>query len=394
MSTTMENIESLTSDHREELFILGAGFSKSISENMPLMSELTESLKHRMERNSHPRDVVVETPQGEFKPLKLPSEISAISRVENNVETWLNCLLEPAPFVRAPSRWAQKALALEMIEALREDIRRGESSTLASDPPDWLNPMVDYWIRHGSSVVTFNYDTLVERAITERFKRQSLPCTSAHLFPFLTDTGPEGGIPEHPCPRCVIPKDPPYYLTNLYKLHGSVNWYYSGSDDYAGETLYQVPVMGWTSSVHVHLSATRAYNYEAVAGKVPLIIPPVMNKSPRYQHESVAEMWNHAGLALRKAKRIFAIGYSLPAADTAFQQLLHLQGEVQELHATVEIESGRNADAIQHKTIYVVNSDVRAADWYRHRLGRSYEIDSTYTGPDALETFVGDLPNL
>ena len=103
MSTTMENIESLTSDHREELFILGAGFSKSISENMPLMSELTESLKHRMERNSHPRDVVVETPQGEFKPLKLPSEISAISRVENNVETWLNCLLEPAPFVRATS---------------------------------------------------------------------------------------------------------------------------------------------------------------------------------------------------------------------------------------------------------------------------------------------------
>ena len=58
MSTTMESIESLTSDHREELFILGAGFSKSISENMPLMSELTESLKHRMERNSHPGAVI------------------------------------------------------------------------------------------------------------------------------------------------------------------------------------------------------------------------------------------------------------------------------------------------------------------------------------------------
>lgn len=116
----------------------------------------------------------------------------------------------------------------------------------------------------------FNYDTLVERAITEYFKRMSHPCTSAHLFSFFTDAtrpGYPGGYAERPCPDCVIPQDPPYYGTSVYKLHGSVNWYYSGADDYAGETLYQNPVMGWTTANHVHGSSTRGHGYESAAGK-------------------------------------------------------------------------------------------------------------------------------
>ena len=383
---------------REELFILGAGFSRAISDNMPLLAELTESSRRSwMERDSFPSNVGVMSPDGEFKQLRHPSETSAISRVENSVETWLSCLLEPAPFVRASSRWAQRALALEIIESLRQNISHGESNTLTSDPPGWLMLMAEYWILHGSSIVTFNYDTLVERAITEHFKRLSRPCTSAHLFPFFTDgsrPGYPGGYPERPCSNCVIPGDPPYYFTSLYKLHGSTNWYYSGSDIYAGETLYQIPVMGWTTATHVHGSLTRTYDYEAVAGKAPLIIPPVMNKSPRFQHEAVSELWHRTQSSLRKATRIFAIGYSLPSADTAFQHLLHWDSEIQELHATVEIESGTNADPPPHKTMYIVNSDEGAVDWYRRRLGCSYEIDGTYTGPNAVERFVEDLPNL
>ena len=104
-------------------------------------------------------------------------------------------------------------------------------------------------------------------------------------------------------------------------------------------------------------------------------------------------MWSHAQSSLRQATRVFAIGYSLPSADTAFQQLLHWDGEVQELHASAEIESGSNADTIRHKTIYVVNSDVWAADWYQQRLGSSFEIDETYTGTSAVERFISDLSN-
>ncbi|MYB50468.1 MAG: hypothetical protein F4X72_14590 [Dehalococcoidia bacterium] len=257
--------------------------------------------------------------------------------------------------------------------------------------------LVEYWIRHGSSIATFNYDTLIERAITEYFKRSHEPCTSANLFPFFTNATPPGypgGYPDRPCPNCVIPADPPYYLTSLYKLHGSVNWYYSGSDNYAGETLHQIPVMGWTTAAHVHGSLTRTHEYQAIAGKVPLIIPPVMNKSPRFQHEAVTETWNRAQYSLRKATRIFAIGYSLPTADTAFQQLLHWDGEIQEYHAVSLREQGEDASTAQPKTIYVINMDPTAVDRYLDRLGRSYEIDGTYTGPDAVARFVLDLPNL
>ena len=257
--------------------------------------------------------------------------------------------------------------------------------------------MADYWIRHGSSIVTFNYDTLVERAITEHFKRMSHPCTSAHLFPFFTNASPPGdpgGYPERPCPNCVIPRDPPYYFTSLYKLHGSVNWYYSGSDNYAGETLYQIPVMGWTTATHVHGSLTRAHDYQAVAGKAPLIIPPLMNKSPMFQHEAVTELWNRAQHSLRDVSRIFAVGYSLPSTDTAIQQLLHWDGEIQESHTASLKEQGEDASAAQLKTIYVVNTSETAAEWYQHRLGSSYKIDGTYTGPDAIERLARDLPSL
>ena len=187
---------------REEVFILGAGFSKSISAKMPLMAELAESLKHTwMERKSFPPNVGVMTPSGEFKPMRQPSITSAITRVENNVETWLSCLLEPAPFVSESDRWDQKALGLGLIEAVRREIEHGESNTLSSAPPEWLMSMVEYWVRHGSSIITFNYDTLVERAITEHFMRLTRPCTSAHLFPQLTDAsrpGWPGGYPEQP----------------------------------------------------------------------------------------------------------------------------------------------------------------------------------------------------
>ena len=387
-------VNELREELRRELFILGAGFSKSISERMALMAELTESLKSRMERDSFPSNVGVMTPEGEFKPIRQPSLTSAISKMERNVEAWLSCLLEPAPFVPVSSRWEHKALALRLIEDVRNEIQRGESSALSVAPPEWLMLMVEYWVKHGSSIVTFNYDTLVERAVTEHFKRMSHPCTSAHLFPFFTNAsrpGYPGGYPERPCPNCVIPRDPPYYFTNLYKLHGSVNWYYSGSEDYAGETLYQIPVMGWTTATHVHGSSTRAHDYQGVAGKVPLIIPPLMNKSPMFQHEAITELWNRVQHSLRDASRIFAIGYSLPSADTAFQQLLHWDGEIQESHALSAREQGENPSSAGPKTLYVVNADETAAEWYQRRLGCSYEIDGTYTGPGAVERFLRDL---
>ena len=367
-------------DMRDELFILGAGFSKAISDNMPLMADLSEESRSigGVWNTAHP-------------------EIKAIFRIENNVETWLSCLLEPAPFVRPSVRWSQRAVAFDIVDALRQKIELGEAGTLTNDPPDWLMELAGYWVHHGSSIATFNYDTLAERAITEYIRRTTLPCTTAHLFPFFTDAtrpGYPGGYPERQCANCVLPQDPPNYYASLHKLHGSINWYYSGSDSYSGETLYQVPVMGWSGGVHVHGSLTRQHDYDPVAGKQPLIIPPVMNKSPRFQHEAITALWNDAHFSLLRARRIFAIGYSLPSADTGFQHLLHQNAVIRELTAASDVEEVRDDATSRPKTIYVVNVDSSVVDWYEERLGHSYDIDGTYTGQSAIERLVRDLPNL
>ena len=119
-----------------------------------------------------------------------------------------------------------------------------------------------------------------------------------------------------------------------------------------------------------------------------------MNKSPRFQHEAITELWNRAQSSLRKASRIFAIGYSLPPADTAFQHLLHWDGEIQESIRNSLMQGGEDVADAKHKVIYVVNTDAAAVDWYQRRLGSSYEIDGTYVGPDAIARFVDDLPSL
>ena len=77
--------------------------------------------------------------------LRKPSLTSAITKVEDNVETWLSCLLEPAPFVPTPDRLEQRALAFRLIEKLQHVIKQGETFALSTDPPDWLMEMVDHW---------------------------------------------------------------------------------------------------------------------------------------------------------------------------------------------------------------------------------------------------------
>jgi hypothetical protein len=60
----------------------------------------------------------------------------------------------------------------------------------------------------------------------------------------------------------------------------------------------------------------------SLPGREPFIIPPSATKSGYYQNPMVKEIWRSAFEALRGAKRISLLGYSLPTADPVMMGML------------------------------------------------------------------------
>ena len=55
---------------------------------------------------------------------------------------------------------------------------------------------------------------------------------------------------------------------------------------------------------------------------VPLIIPPILDKTNFYSHNSLRALWNEAQNILETASEVVFIGYSLPEGDLASKMLV------------------------------------------------------------------------
>jgi hypothetical protein len=92
---------------------------------------------------------------------------------------------------------------------------------------------------------------------------------------------------------------------SLFKLHGSINWFYSGRSQFYGENLYFVPCQkGVDGSFDALMgSDPESPDWEHVGDKIALIIPPILDKQVFFQHESLRSMWFQAGQAIRDATK-------------------------------------------------------------------------------------------
>jgi len=100
-----------------------------------------------------------------------------------------------------------------------------------------------------------------------------------------------------------------YYETyKLFKLHGSINWYYSGAKEDTAEQIY--------------LSTNSEGEGIDLKDLVPVIIPPVLDKTGFFKHSTVKSMWNEARNLLKEAKKVYIIGYSIPQTDLTVKFML------------------------------------------------------------------------
>ena len=150
----------------------------------------------------------------------------------------------------------------------------------------------------------------------------------------------------------------------LLKLHGSVNWYYSGREDSHGETIFFSDVHKFgPERDEAARSATSRRRLDMAADKERLLIPPVAEKTTYLTNETVRGLWNDAAVALQDAAALYLIGYSLPISDLGMRFFL----------------AGNSPAAAS--PVHVVNTDTNILERYRTLLRRS-GMRAEYVGPD------------
>ena len=316
------------------VFLLGAGFSKAVSAGMPDMAEISEILKGRV---------------------TYPPRVGSLT---GNVEHLMTYLSQSQPWLAEADNLENRAAFLRVTREIGSLLEERTREAVKESCPEWLNTLVDYWHASQAAVITFNYDTLIERAVQRIEPKPGYPLALENIYPTpMPDPRRIGGI--------FAPDRHPSF--KLYKLHGSVNWYYSGASSYFGETIYSGPVAKW-GNPNVYEQEAQ----EAASDKVPLIIPPTTEKMGYFQHEAIRLLWSKAGEALSSANQLFCIGYSLPETDLSVRFFL-------------------KSLLPKETAISIVDIDTNLPDHYRRLLADPFEIHAEYVGPDALPRFVAAL---
>lgn len=142
-----------------------------------------------------------------------------------------------------------------------------------------------------NTIITFNYDTVIEDAFEQIGAKFNLGLSNVPNL--LIDSN-------YSCNTSEKGDD----ITNIFKLHGSINW----KLEYSEEPLKLVI----NRSVDGLWSQSSTLNY--------ILEPPTWNKGR--SADILQNLWDASLSSIRKATRIFVIGYSLPETDMHFKYLM------------------------------------------------------------------------
>lgn len=323
------------------VYVLGAGFSRAISEMMPLTDELGDALLRRVELNSS---------DGQ----------------EMSFEERLTVLSTPLPFLQGYENTVRRADAEKITAGIADVLDSRVAAVTRAAPPLWLLQLVALWHAEQAIVLTFNYDTLVESAFGALGAVRS-DYTNGLSYEL------DGKQIVYPAPRSgggsgvndIAAADDSSF--QLLKLHGSLSWYWSSGD---GSTVVQdrtVPTFGQKSRV----SSTEVSGIRTLDR---FLIPPVLSKDSYYNVNIAHMLWRTAHEAITNASRVTILGYSLPAGDRITAELLR------------RTPTGTPVD--------IVNRDLGNPDNPTSPRGRAsalqLAVDRTWDNNDAVASYVFD----
>jgi hypothetical protein len=272
-----------------DVFILGAGFSRAVAKEMPLLADLNTAV---------------------WSKVQLPEEKMFLNSFGGNIEMVLTYLSQTHPWLAEAENLRNRALFLDLSSAVRDVLLDAMQKAAKRPCPEWLQLLIQQWEKTQARVLTLNYDTLVESAARLDNQVRSHPLLPDRYYPF-----PMVPLHRHWDEFSLGFGGPQGPSFHLFKLHGSINWLYSGSASPLAETVYYAALDDiWTPSEYLKVVTT---------DKTPLIVPPIAEKVGYFQHPHVRGMWREAAAALQSADKVFCLGYSLPNLDITMRFFLN-----------------------------------------------------------------------
>lgn len=279
--------------------VLGAGFSKAAFETMPLTDELGNKAIE-LARALHPD---IGLPPVSFSP-------------QYSFETLLSLLAEDQPHLTEAENRVNAARFAALSEAVARTLDDAQDRAFPGEAPPWLYELLAVWSVSGTTIITLNYDTLVETAVETMQVRTMRPLQSPPKFlggavqdhvratdllrdrppvPWVIDGGRAGPVP----------------AMRLLKLHGSVDWWWVPGD-MSGMSLAREGTYGCIGSPERLAAELRDQH---LPGRERFIVPPLATKSGYYRNPLTRQLWHEAYEAISQAPRLALIGYSLPTTD-------------------------------------------------------------------------------
>jgi len=294
-----------------DAFLLGAGFSMALDHlNMPSTDELgaqaIELLRSVHETGARTHSEICDGLSCDH-PMLVEGKPPG-----GNFEVWLSRLAEPQPYRFEHEIAIAASLYQQLANAVGDVIlwatERACEQTVPTEPP-WFEPLLREWHDRRADVVTFNYDTLVEaRYDALEMTEDGARLEYCHLNGLLPAAGDIDGGSAGPPPTSF----------RYMKLHGSIHWYW----DPMTRSADSMADVGLPAKWRLSSEGEAWHPEDLVPGRRPVIVPPTTSKTAFFNNPVIRHQWRQAFEAMRRARRVVLIGYSLPIYDVLVGSLL------------------------------------------------------------------------
>lgn len=301
-----------SADQPGEVLILGAGFSRAISRHLPLANGLGAEAFERARKSA-------------------PGLFDEAIRVTDAYpfEVWLSLLAEDQPHLEEGANRMNAARFAKLSDAIVAVLGEAQEQALADEAPVWLYELLSVLHYRRCSVISLNYDTLIEVGINSMHlgsRRNGTPWPlpiddSIGAFAYIPSQGTTvddvlRGQP--PVSQLAARASELDQTLRLLKLHGSLGWWWA-PDDQSGATLAREQTSSTFGNPVVMSNEERSL---ALPGREPFIVPPLAGKSRFFRNPLTRQLWRDAYRVLSNATRIALVGYSLPQTDHVMAGML------------------------------------------------------------------------
>jgi len=311
------------------VLVLGAGFTRAIVPTAPLIRG----------------DFGVPSLIAEFANLKSAKSVLERAVIPGtgghvNLEDLLTRLMG-MPYDTADAR---HEFALVTSRLLSEVVTKIASAKIAGVDDVTVRRLASAISNSGASVVTFNYDDVLDKALYEMF-----PMTDARPEHWH----PDGGYGFLCLPSRATVVTGPIWMnvcaTLLLKLHGSINWRCRlgvVGPRSPNDVLHHEAWFHEENRFHLSQPELTLGDLEGYLEHDALIIPPVLLKHELTLHPVMRLVWTHARSRLLEATHVTFVGYSFPitdlAAKTLFRETLTHRTDVSVRVVTCRLSSDLN----------------------------------------------------